>query len=85
MNTAIPALRHALSKTQEPRLRQQIADTIERLQKRESHDRGRVARHGGCESRPLPSAPSRKDKAASKIKARGSTVPQTERTNGKGS
>lgn len=48
MDSVIPALEHALSQTHEPRLRQQLTDTIERLRERQRReDDGIAARAEG--------------------------------------
>lgn len=48
MDSVIPALEHALSQTHEPRLRQQLTDTIERLRERQRReDDGVAARAAG--------------------------------------
>jgi hypothetical protein len=70
MDSVIPALEHALSQTHEPRLRQQLTDTIERLRERQRReDDGIAARADG--RRRSPQRKRRSAKSSRMTKAAG--------------
>jgi hypothetical protein len=70
MDSVIPALEHALSQTHEPRLRQQLTDTIERLRERQRREEdGVAARAAG--RRPSPRRKRRSARRSKMTKAAG--------------
>lgn len=60
MDSVISTLKRALSRTQEPALRQQLTDTIERLRERRRRENSRVPRQRDSTRRSPPSVPARK-------------------------